>query len=109
MLIDQLYTAPPTGVAVASALAPVRSSPGASMMMAGQVPMSVVAEALLFDEFGSAAGDTALTVSCTDTAAAGEMSQALMIVALCPELSAAMVQGKLPRHAPLFALNVSPG
>ena len=71
--------------------------------------MSVVAEALLFDEFGSAAGDTALTVSCTDTAAAGEMSQALMIVALCPELSAAMVQGKLPAHAPLFALNVSPG
>src|SRR5438270_13627887 len=38
LLIDQLYDAPPNGVATASAAAPERSSAGALMMMAGHVP-----------------------------------------------------------------------
>src|ERR1051325_2352567 len=104
----QWYTAPPINVAAASALAPATISAGALMTTAGQVPICVVAEAALFDEFGSGSGDDALTPSCTEPLAEEAMFQALPIGAPCPAASAGIAHGKLPVQAPLFALNVSP-
>src|SRR5829696_4667092 len=82
-MMVQSYTASPNGVALTSADAPVVISLGAMMVMVGQVPRFVIAEAVLFDGFASAAA-LALTVNCTSPVAEEAMCHAVWIVADCP-------------------------